>query len=333
MNLPRAQPDLFELPRHELVAAELQPAHVALAAQLPPGIRLGTTSWSFPGWAGIVYGADAPAKLLASDGLTAYAKHPLLRAVEIDRTYYAPLSAAALQSFAEQVPEDFRFVVKAHEDCTFVRFPSHARYGKRGGEVNPRYLDAAYATEAVVAPFREGLGTKAGVLLFQFPPQAVGEPRAFAEQLRDFLVRLPKGVIYAVEIRNPLLLTPEYAAALEEAGAVHCHNAWAAMPSIPRQARQIPPRARRPLVIRWLLRRGDTFEGARARYAPFGRVVDEDPANRVLIADLVAKAHSHGVPALVMIDNKAEGCAPGSVVHLAKAIVESLSGARPSAST
>ena len=162
----------------------------------------------------------------------------------IDRTYYAPLPAAALQSFAEQVPEDFRFVVKAHEDCTFVRFPSHARYGKKAGEVNPRYLDAAYATEAVVAPFREGLGPKGGVLLFQFPPQAVGEPRAFAEQLGEFLVRLPKDVTYAVEIRNPLLLTREYAASLEEARAVHCHNAWAAMPSIPRQARQYPPPVR-----------------------------------------------------------------------------------------
>ncbi len=84
----------------------------------------------------------------------------------------------------------------------------------------------------------------------------------------------------------------------------------------------IPPRARRPLLVRWLLRSGDTFEDARRRYAPFNRLVDEDCTNRALIADLVTRAQAHGVPALVLVDNKAEGCAPESVVRLARAIAD-----------
>jgi uncharacterized protein YecE (DUF72 family) len=315
------QPALFDLPLPVLEPAESRAEDRAVAAKLSPRIRLGTTSWSYPGWIGSVYGASAPAKLLSSRGLTAYAKHPLLRAVEVDRTYYEPVPASVLRELAGQVPDGFRFVVKASEECTVLRFPVHARYGKKRGEANPRYLDAAFAASAVVGPFVEGLGPKGGILLFQFPPQDVGEPAAFAESLVHFFAQLPRGVPYAVEIRNEELLTPAYVAALEEAGAVHCHNLWTGMPPLLAQVRRIPPPARRPLVIRWLLRPGDTFEDARARYTPFDRLVDEDTASRALIAGLVSKADRHDVPAFVIIDNKAEGSAPLSAARLAAAIV------------
>jgi uncharacterized protein YecE (DUF72 family) len=328
MTLRDVQRELFAPSGNALPPAVAPPEHHALALRLPLDVHLGTTSWSYPGWAGTVYGTRVSEKDLARYGLTAYAQHPLLRAVEIDRTYYEPLSATALRSFADQVPDDFRFVVKAHEDCVTRRFPAHARYGKKRGESNARYLDASYAADTVVAPFKEGLGAKGGALLFQFPPREANEPDAFAEQLHGFLRQLPKDVLYAVELRNAELLVPSYSAALEDAGAVHCHNAWSEMPSLAIQAKSIAPRARRPFLARWLLRQGDTFERARARYAPFDRLVDVDETTRALIAGIVAKAHAHDVPALVVVDNKAEGCAPTSVARLAEAIVERCSQVR-----
>jgi uncharacterized protein YecE (DUF72 family) len=303
-------------------------AHVALAAALPDRVRLGTMSWSYPGWEGIVYRPPVAARALARLGLRAYACHPLLRTVEIDRTYYQPLPADALAAYAAQVPDDFRFVVKAHEDCTVARFPPHPRYGRRRGEVNPLWLDAGYATEHVIGPVVEGLGTKLGVLLFQFPPQDVGGAAPFAERLHAFLSALPKGPVYAVELRNSELVTPAYGQALAAAGAVHCHNRWTAMPSIVQQARALPPATRRPLVVRWLLRPGDPYGEAGARYAPFDRLRDEDPENRRLVAGLVARAQAHAVPAFVTVDNKAEGCSPESIVHLAAEIAARLAAAQ-----
>jgi uncharacterized protein YecE (DUF72 family) len=315
---PEGQRALFALPPRGIAPAPPDPAHQALAARLPTTIRFGTMSWNFPGWIGKVYETGAPKTRLPDRGLPAYAAHPLLRAVEIDRTYYEAPPADFFRSFAAQVPEDFRFLVKAHEDCTVFRFPTHARYGKKRGELNPRFLDAAYAAEAVVAPYVEGLGAAAGPLLFQFPPQPLEEPSAFADRLHDFLSRLPRGPAYAVELRNAELLTPAYAAALVEAGALHCHNVWTAMPSILQQARLIPPVARRPLVIRWLLRAGDSYELAGGRFEPFDRLREEDPEGRGIIADLVARAHAHGVPALVTVNNTAEGCAPDGIALLAR---------------
>ncbi len=320
MDFDEEQPSLFKLPPRFVEAAPERAEQRALREQLSACVRLGTMSWSFAGWRGSVYAPDAEPKLLADAGLVAYAKHPLLGAVEIDRTFYEPLSSRYFRALNEQVPSEFRFLVKAHEDCSLVRFPRHARYGKRQGELNPRFLDASYATDAVVAPSCEGHGAKLGAIVFQFPPQELGDAQAFAEALGDFLARLPRGVPYAVELRNPELFTPEYASALEGAGAVHAHNVWGNMPSVLAQARSLPPATRRPLIVRWLMRRGDDYEGARSRFLPFSRLVEPDLINRREIATLVAKAVAHEVPAFVLINNKAEGSAPASIVELAAQI-------------
>jgi uncharacterized protein YecE (DUF72 family) len=218
------------------------------------------------------------------------------------------------------VPEDFRFVVKAHDACVLARYPEHARYGGKRGAANALFLDAAHATDAVIGPIVEGLGAKLGAILFQFPPQDVGAGRAFAERLGGFLSRLPRGPTYAVELRNADLVSEDYGDALAAAGAVHVHNVWSSMPAIADQARRLPPATRRPLVVRWLFPRGDSYEEAGARYEPFSRLVDEDVGSRSAVADLVGRALAHDVPAIVTVDNKAEGCAPESVVRLARVI-------------
>lgn len=163
--------------------AGVQPAPVgedrrALAVRLPAALRFGTSSWSFSGWTGLVWGREYRAERLAKEGLSAYAAHPLLRAVGVDRTFYAPVSADALRTYADAVPGSFRFVVKAHDACTLARFPPHPRYGAQAGQDNPRFLEPAYATDAVVAPYVEGLREKGGALVFQFPPQAVSAREA-----------------------------------------------------------------------------------------------------------------------------------------------------------
>jgi uncharacterized protein YecE (DUF72 family) len=277
-------------------------------------------SWNYPGWRGLVYAADAPQRSLSALGLTAYARHPLVRTVEIDRTYYEPLPARDFAAYAAQVPEDFRFMVKAHDACVLARFPPHPRYGARGGQPNPLFLDAAHAIDAVVGPAVEGLGDKLGVVFFQFPPQDVGTGGAFAARLGAFLERLPRGPTYAVELRNADLVSAAYGDALAAAGAVHVHNVWSSMPAIADQARRLPPATRRPLVVRWLFPRGDSYEEAGARYEPFSRLVDEDAASRAAVAELVVRALAHDVPAFVTVDNKAEGCAPESLLRLAREI-------------
>ena len=52
-----------------------------LAARLPRTMRLGTSTWNFPGWRGIIWSRGSGLTGLAENGLTAYSKNPLLRTV------------------------------------------------------------------------------------------------------------------------------------------------------------------------------------------------------------------------------------------------------------
>lgn len=306
--------------RPALASEELR----ALARRLPARVHMGTSSWSFPGWEGLVYERAYPQPALAREGLWAYAQQPLLRAVGVDRSFYGPISAEALATQRRHVPDGFRFLVKAHEELTLARFPDHRRYGERRGQPNPRWLDAAYAREHVVQPFVEGLGPKAGVLLLQLPPQDeahLGGRHGFPEHLHRFLTALPRGPCYAVELRNHKLLTPGYVAALRETGALHCVSVHPRMPDVRTQARQAGVLEGAGLVVRWMLTPRMDYETARKYYQPFDAVVDPDPNARAGIAELVRAMSERGRPSLVIVNNKAEGCAPRSIEALARAIV------------
>ena len=299
----------------------------ALGAALPSHIHLGTSSWAFPGWTGLVYAPHgnkpAPEQVLARHGLAAYAAHPLLRTVSLDRTFYAPLSIDEFARYAAQVPDDFRFVVKAPAAITdpVVR---KAGSGEAARD-NPSFLDAAAAASAFVGPAVAGLGAKAGPLVFQFPPlgrrMLADVPRLIA-RIAAFMTMLPRGPLYAVEVRDPDLVTAAFARALATAGAVPCLAMHARMPSVDLQAGTlgVDTPAVGPLVVRWNLHAGRSYDDAKAGYFPFNRLVDEDLPSRTSLARLARAVVAANRDVFITINNKAEGSAPLSVEHLAQAI-------------
>jgi uncharacterized protein YecE (DUF72 family) len=292
----------------------------ALAEQLPRDIRLGTSSWSFPGWEGLLYDRKASPAHLARYGLAAYAQHPLLGAAGIDRTYYAPITADDFAAYATVVEDDFRFLVKAARACTdpYLR----EERGRSSGP-NELFLDAAFAGDEVVGPYVEGLGAKGGALLFQFPPlgsKIVGEPERFTESLARFLSDLPRGPTYAVELRDRAMFGRSYVEALRDTGARHCYTAHPRMPSVAEQRKLVGPSE--TAVGRWMLHSGLGYEAAKDRYAPFSRIVDEDPDTRTAFANLCLEQIASGGTIIVTANNKAEGSAPETLFRLAGMIVE-----------
>ena len=328
-----APPFSSEVPNkqtQQINPAPLLPDVASLAASLPETIRLGTSSWSFPGWEGLIYDRPAPQATLSREGLPLYSQHPLLRTVGVDRTYYRPMTAAQFADYAAQVPETFRFLVKAHEYCTLAGFGDHPRYGTRRGQPNRLFLDPHYATQEVIGPFTDGLKDKAGPLLFQFSPQDhtdLDGSGSFVERLYQFLDRLPRGPVYAVELRNATLFTPEYVDALSAVGACHCLNGHPSMPPVREQAALVQPERSRTVVVRWMQARHLSYQAAKQKYAPFNQIVDADPTSRRAIAELCLDSSVRQQPTYVIVNNKAEGCAPLSIVQLAQQIVATQSGA------
>ncbi len=293
--------------------------HVQLAERIPAKLRMGTSSWSFPGWEGVVYDRRASQATLAKEGLGPYAHHPLLRTVGLDRTYYRPISTEVFQDYAAAVPDDFRFLVKADRLLTSPADPGPGAL--RGA--NPLFLDASYAIQEVIGPMMDGLGSKVGPLLFQFspiPPNLVGGQHEFADRLHRFLDALPDGLVYAVELRTPAFLTERYALMLEETGAAHCYTVHPAMSSLEQQFTVVRAFEQPALVVRWMLHAGLKYQVAKDRYEPFDRIVDEDTDSleRIAVAALDALVAEKAV--FVIVNNKAEGSSPLSVFRLAERI-------------
>ncbi|MBW8836696.1 MAG: DUF72 domain-containing protein, partial [Burkholderia sp.] len=61
---------------------------------------------------------------------------------------------------------------------------------------------------------------------------------------------------------------------------------------------------------------------AKAKYEPFDKLVDHDPATRASLAELAARYALAGQPVVIAVNNKAEGSAPLSCVELAREIIE-----------
>lgn len=312
----------------------VQPAEIAaplhaLAASLPPAVRLGTSSWTFPGWAGLVYAHRAATQDLARQGLAAYSRHPLLRTVSLDRAFYRPMHAMEYGNCASQVPEDFRFVVKAPARLcdALLRDPDG-----RGVQPNPLFLDAQVALHEVVRPAMEGLGAKLGVLVFQISPLPqhwLAHRDALLGRLDTLLGAMPPGLLVAVEVRDAAWLGADLAALLRARGATYCLGLHPRLPPIDEQLPMLRALWPGPVVCRWNLhhRHGaQGYEAAKAGYEPFDRLVDPDPATRNVLAKVAAASATAGQPVYVTINNKAEGSAPCSVIALAEEIVRRRAG-------
>lgn len=331
------QPGLFETSappvRRKATVGDVRPAMdspLLQAPVLPTDIRLGTSSWFFPGWRGLVYDGVHPQVTLSRKGLAAYAEIPLLRTVSLDRTFYAPISAVEYARYASQVPEHFSFVVKAPAlVCDAVMRDEEGR----GKVANPHFLDAAIAAREFVLPCLEGLKGKAGPLVFQVSPLPRGlveDASLIVERLEAFFAALPQELgrhrpIYALELRNPELLTPRLMRMLARGGVRYCVGLHDRMPEVERQEaalKALDGDTPGDLVVRWNLHRGFLYQTAKQRYEPFDKLVDEDGETRRILARMAAGAFKAGRKVWITANNKAEGSAPLSLLKLAEEIAQ-----------
>ncbi len=314
-----------------------------LAQSLPRQLHLGTSSWTFPGWSGLVWDQPYAQGKLAKEGLRAYSQHPLLRTVSLDRAFYRPMRAEEYAALAAQVSDDFRFVVKVPSMISdaLIRVSEGEQAGQ-GLQTNPHFLDAALFEQACLQPALQGLGAKLGALVLQMSPlpaqmfDGAGffkrfEALAGILSAQSAMKSVAPEAVLAVEVRNPQFLQgacrDEFTALLKASGATYCLGLHAKLPPIGEQLpilRQLWPG---PLVCRWNLhsKHGKFgYQAAKDSYEPFDKLVDEDLATRAVLAKVIAGTLKGGKSVLVTINNKAEGSAPLSVQRLAEAVAQRL---------
>jgi len=158
-------------------------------------VYTGTSGYGYKEWKGKFY----PEKLAAGKMLAFYAGK--LPAVEINNTFYRMPQYSVLEAWAEQVPREFSFAVKAPQVITHIK-----RLHKVREET--RFLMTSL----------KGLGAKLGAVLFQFPASFHQDlPR-----LEEFLGLIPRKIPCAFDFRSASWLNQETAALLKERGFCLC---------------------------------------------------------------------------------------------------------------
>jgi len=292
---------------------------VRLAEAMPSNVRLGTSSWTFPGWAGLVYHRRYPnQRAFVRESLEEYVRFPLFRTVGIDRSFYAPLGADELRSYARVMPEGFLAVMKVWSELTTRVFPR----GDRAGQVNRSFLDPERFAAEVAAPVDAAFRERLGVFLVEIPP-APGKVnvKGFAARVDAFLREAP-AYRYAFELRDRRLLAPEYLEVLRKHGASHVFNYWSWMPDLREQMRRVAAIPSDTVVVRLMIPPGKRYEDLKRRFDPFDRIHEVQQGMRADVEELVRRAD--GRETFVIVNNKVEGSSPRTVRALARRLAGDL---------
>ena len=139
-------------------------------------LYVGTSGYSYKEWKGSFY----PEKISAKDMLAYYASR--LQAVELNNTFYRLPQPGMVESWKAQVPDNFRFSVKASQVITHFR----------------RLKDAGPQTRAMLKTV-SALGDRLGAVIFRFPEDFKKD----LGRLEKFLKELPPDPPMTFDFRHP----------------------------------------------------------------------------------------------------------------------------------
>ena len=139
-------------------------------------IHIGTQGWNYDGWIGSFY----PRSARPADYLELYCK--AFETVEIDSSFYAVPSPAAIASWYKRSPENFTFSLKLTNEIT------HVNRLQESEETLLRFCERV-----------RGLSEKLALILIQLPPDF--SPRSLPA-LEKFLPQLPTDLRFAIEFRD-----------------------------------------------------------------------------------------------------------------------------------
>ncbi len=137
--------------------------------------HIGTSGFSYKEWKGSFY----PKDLKDKEMLSFYGQH--FGTVEINNTFYRMPKVDVLEGWTEQVPESFRFVIKASRRISHM---------KRLNEVDDE-ADYLFST-------LDTLDDRLGAVLVQLP----GNFKPNLDRLRSFIDLIPPHVRVAFEFRH-----------------------------------------------------------------------------------------------------------------------------------
>jgi uncharacterized protein YecE (DUF72 family) len=276
--------------------------------------HIGTCSWKYDSWRGIVY-SDPKEK----NFLREYSLH--FSTVEVDQWFWSLFAGdkvvlphpKVVREYAESVPEDFIFSIKVPNSITLTH-----HYKKQKSDsliVNPHFLSVGVMKRFL--ELMEPLGSRIGPLNFQFEylnKQKMGGVGEFVEKFGEFVSQLPSDFTYCVEIRNPNYLTAKYFDFLAASKLHHVFLHGYYMPSIFEVYKQFSDKIRSLTLIR--LHGGDRKGIEEQTGNDWSEIVAPKDGDLKSLASMLADLRARSVETFLYVNNHFEGSAPRTIARI-----------------
>ncbi|MBN1302108.1 MAG: DUF72 domain-containing protein [Melioribacteraceae bacterium] len=166
-------------------------------------LRIGTCSWKYESWKGIVYSGSAGKNYLAE-----YSER--YNTVEIDQWFWSLFGekkvslpdSKVIGEYVESVPDDFKFTIKLPNSLSLTHFYKNNK--NEMIKINPYFLKKELYIQ-LLDIFRT-FGAKLGPLMLQFEymnKQKMSSQKDFQMRLKNFFEEIGNTKNLALEIRNP----------------------------------------------------------------------------------------------------------------------------------
>jgi uncharacterized protein YecE (DUF72 family) len=290
---------------------------IEIPAEFNGCLRLGTCSWKYDSWKGLIY--EKGRRYRPDDYLADYAK--ILDSVEIDQWFWSLFPGqvrlpepGTVRLYEKSVPKGFVFTVKAPNALTLTHFYSKQPPASAAvaGQPNPHFLDHALLQKFL--DLLSPLGPKLGPVMFQFEylnRQKMPSKEAFFDRFGEFIHRAPRGVEYAVEIRNPNYFSPAFFEFLKKVGLGFVYLDGYYMPPIGQVFEKFRPMTAGFQVIR--LHGGDRLEIEGETGEVWDKVVAPKTEGLKAAAAIVRANARNKVLTYLNLNNHYEGSAPLSI--------------------
>jgi uncharacterized protein YecE (DUF72 family) len=278
------------------------------------GLHIGTCSWKYDSWRGLVYPADGTVNYLAE-----YARQ--YRSVEVDQWFWSLFSGdravlpkpEVVREYAESVPDDFLFCIKVPNSITLTH-----HYNRQKNQPllpNPHFLSVPLMEQFLERI--EPLQNKLGPIIFQFEylnRQKVPKPREFFERFGNFARNLPRGFLYCMETRNPNYLNGNYFDFLAAHDIQHVFLQGYYMPSIFSLYEEYGDRIGKAAVIRLLGPNRQEIEKQTGKN--WSRVVAPRDNELRQLGAMLNDLLTRRIRSYIYVNNHFEGSAPRTIARI-----------------
>ena len=276
--------------------------------------HIGTCSWKFDAWRGLVYSDPAGANYLAE-----YARK--YDCVEVDQWFWSLFGpdkvvlpqAKIVTEYATSVPAGFKFGVKLPNALTLTHFHNADKTDPL--ETNPHFLSVDLLKQFLER--LEPMRGKLGPMILQFGylnKQMLPSQTAFMEQLDTFVNLLPAGYTWCIEIRNPNWLNDKYFNYLRERGLGHVWQMGYYMPPPFEIYAKQSARLASDAVIRL---HGPDRERMEARAGKdWSKILEPRDADLDALGGMLTDLVVRKKNTWAFVNNHFEGCAPKTIERI-----------------